>query len=265
MFALLRVEPAIRDAEQAKPLRLDQGEITFNNVGFYYHADRPILHGVSFTVPAKQKIAIVGGSGSGKSTIMKLLFRFYDVTSGRIQIDGQDIAEVAQSSLRSAISVVPQDTVLFNASIYDNIQYGNVNASADEVSEAIRMAYLDDFIAQLPKGSDTQVGERGLKLSGGEKQRVAIARAILKKPKIMVFDEATSSLDSQAEQRILAAMERVRGNYTSLVIAHRLSTIVDSDLILVLDKGVIVEQGTHQELLELGQQYAAAWRLQNSK
>ncbi|RBP49855.1 ABCB family ABC transporter ATP-binding protein/permease [Arenicella xantha] len=264
MFALLRVQPAIKDRERARPLVLGQGKISFHDVGFYYHADRQILQGVSFTVPAKQKVAIVGGSGSGKSTIMKLLFRFYDVTSGQIQIDGQNIADVTQQSLRRAISVVPQDTVLFNASIYDNIQYGNVNATAEEVNEAIRMAYLDDFIRQLPDGGDTQVGERGLKLSGGEKQRVAIARAILKKPKILVFDEATSSLDSQAEQRILAAMERVRGNYTSVVIAHRLSTIVDADLILVLDQGLIVEQGTHQELLQHGQHYAAAWRLQNS-
>jgi len=209
-------------------------------------------------------VAIVGSSGSGKSTIMKLLFRFYDVSSGEITIDRQDISKVSQQSLRQAISVVPQDTVLFNASIFENIQYGNVNACESEVWEAIRMAYLDDFIAQLPDGADTQVGERGLKLSGGEKQRVAIARAILKQPSIMVFDEATSSLDSRAEQKILQAMDRVRGNYTSLVIAHRLSTIVDSDRVFVLDNGKVVEQGTHLELLAIDGQYAALWELQNS-
>jgi ATP-binding cassette subfamily B protein len=195
---------------------------------------------------------------------MKLLFRFYDVTQGDIRIDGQNIAEVTQQSLRKCISVVPQDTVLFNASIWENIQYGNVDAFDDDVWQAISMAYLDDFIKQLPDGEKTQVGERGLKLSGGEKQRVAIARAILKKPKIMIFDEATSSLDSKAEQRILQAMERVRGDYTSVVIAHRLSTIIDADLILVLDKGQIAESGTHAQLLRQQGLYAASWTLQNS-
>jgi len=195
---------------------------------------------------------------------MKLLFRFYDVSSGQILIDGQDISAVTQQSLRSEISVVPQDTVLFNASIFENIQYGNIEACEADVWRAIEMAYLDDFIKQLPNGGDTQVGERGLKLSGGEKQRVAIARAILKDPKIMVFDEATSSLDSQAEQRILHAMERVRGAYTSVVIAHRLSTIIDSDLILVLDQGRIAEQGRHSELLLKKGLYCKAWHLQNA-
>lgn len=265
MFALLNVEPAVKDDENAPELAVSDGKIEFDDVGFSYHAERGILNDVSFTVAAKQKVAIVGSSGSGKSTIMKLLFRFYDVTSGRIKVDGQDIANVSQQSLRKAISVVPQDTVLFNASIYENIQYGDVNASEEEVWQAIRMAYLDDFIEQLPDGADTQVGERGLKLSGGEKQRVAIARAILKKPKIMIFDEATSSLDSRAEQRILQAMEGVRGDYTSVVIAHRLSTIVDSDLILVLDQGEIAEQGTHDQLFKKNGLYAAAWRLQNSE
>lgn len=264
MFALLRVDSSVQDAADAPDLRVHQGEVRFTDVAFHYHADRPILKGISFTVPARQKVAIVGGSGSGKSTIMKLLFRFYDLNAGLIQIDGQDISTVTQDSLRRAISVVPQDTVLFNTSIYENIRYGNVNASREQVWEAIRMAYLDEFIAQLPDGEHTQVGERGLKLSGGEKQRVAIARAILKQPKIMVFDEATSSLDSQSEQRILAAMRRVSGSYTSLVIAHRLSTIVDADQIIVLDQGLIIETGTHDELLAKHGAYASAWRLQNS-
>jgi len=265
MFELLNVKPGVTDVEGARALKVGAGQIEFNEVGFSYDAERQILRNVSFTVSAKTKVAIVGGSGSGKSTIMKLLFRFYDVSSGSIKIDGQNISTVTQQSLREAISVVPQETVLFNASIYQNIQYGDVNASDEEVWQAIRMAYLEDFITELPEGAQTQVGERGLKLSGGEKQRVAIARAILKKPRLMVFDEATSSLDSGAEQRILQAMEGVRGEYTSVVIAHRLSTIVDSDLILVLDKGEIAEQGRHAELLRLGGLYAAAWQLQNSE
>lgn len=264
MFALLKVESCVQDVANAPTMSVDNGAIEFNDVSFAYHPDRPILKGVSFKVAPKQKVAIVGNSGSGKSTIMKLLFRFYDVSSGNIVIDGQDSSMVSQKSLRQAISVVPQDTVLFNASIFENIQYGNVDASEEQVWAAISMAYLDDFIKQLPEGAETQVGERGLKLSGGEKQRVAIARAILKQPKIMIFDEATSSLDSRAEQRILQAMERVRGDYTSVVIAHRLSTIVDSDLILVLEKGQIAEQGTHAQLLALNGLYASAWQLQNA-
>jgi len=264
MFALLSVAPEIADPDPATELVIADGAIEFDGVGFAYHPERTILEDLSFTVSARQKVAVVGGSGSGKSTIMKLLFRFYDATSGRILIDGQEVSSVTQQSLRKAISVVPQDTVLFNASIYENIRYGDVAATDEEVWNAIRMAYLEDFIQQLPEGENTQVGERGLKLSGGEKQRVAIARAILKKPKIMVFDEATSSLDSGAEQRILQAMERVRGDYTSLVIAHRLSTIVDSDLILVLEKGRIAEQGKHADLLAEGGLYATAWKLQNS-
>ncbi|MFT6097722.1 MAG: ATP-binding cassette subfamily B protein [Arenicella sp.] len=264
MFALLKVESSVQDVANAPTMSVDNGAIEFNDVSFAYHPDRPILKGVSFKVAPKQKVAIVGNSGSGKSTIMKLLFRFYDVSSGNIVIDGQDSSMVSQKSLRQAISVVPQDTVLFNASIFENIQYGNVDASEEQVWAAISMAYLDDFIKQLPEGAETQVGERGLKLSGGEKQRVAIARAILKQPKIMIFDEATSSLDSRAEQRILQAMERVRGDYTSVVIAHRLSTIVDSDLILVLEKGQIAEQGTHSQLLVLNGLYASAWQLQNA-
>jgi len=264
MFALLKVKSSVQDVANAPAITVGSGAIEFSNVSFAYHSERPILKNVSFTAKPKQKVAIVGSSGSGKSTIMKLLFRFYDADSGSILLDGQDIALVSQQSLRRSISVVPQDTVLFNASILENIQYGNVNASEEDVWKAIRMAYLDDFIKQLPDGGETQVGERGLKLSGGEKQRVAIARAILKQPKVMIFDEATSSLDSHAEQRILLAMERVRGDYTSIVIAHRLSTIVDSDLILVLEEGQVAEQGSHVDLLALGGLYASAWELQNS-
>ena len=264
MFALLKMEPAVRDVGGSAELKVGKGAVEFDRVGFAYQANRQILKELSFTINPKQKIAIVGSSGSGKSTIMKLLFRFYDVTDGAIRIDDQNISQVTQHSLRKAIAVVPQDTVLFNTSIFDNIHYGNVNASSEQVWDAIEMAYLDDFINQLPEGAETQVGERGLKLSGGEKQRVAIARAILKKPAIMVFDEATSSLDSRAEQRILQAMEGVRGNYTSVVIAHRLSTVVDADQILVLDRGHIVEHGTHQDLLVMNGHYADLWELQNN-
>lgn len=263
MFSLLRVSPAVQDVNDAKELKVVSGRIEFSDVSFSYHEERNILKGVSFSIEPKQKVAIVGGSGSGKSTILKMLFRFYNIDEGRILIDGQNIAEVSQQSLRRAISVVPQDTVLFNATIFENIQYGNVNATEEDVWRAIRMAFLEDFIKSLPDQESTQVGERGLKLSGGEKQRVAIARAILKEPQIMIFDEATSSLDSQAEKRILQAMEAVRGDYTSVVIAHRLSTVVDADLILVLEKGQIAEQGTHTDLLALRGLYSAAWELQN--
>lgn len=265
MFALLKVQPQVADIEGATELQANEGRVEFDRVGFNYQQQRQILEDVSFVAQPRQKVAIVGSSGAGKSTIMKLLFRFYDVDSGEIRIDGQDIAKVTQHSLRRVISVVPQDTVLFNSSIFENIRYGNVSASDDEIWQAIRMAHLQEFVDQLPDGADTMVGERGLKLSGGEKQRVAIARAILKKPAIMVFDEATSSLDSHAEQRILQAMDRVRGAYTSLVIAHRLSTIVDADNILVLDGGRVVEQGTHQQLLQANGHYAALWALQNNQ
>ena len=263
MFALLKVKSSIQDVDNAPDLQVSNAQIEFRNVAFAYDSKRPILRDVSFSVAPKQKLAIVGSSGSGKSTIMKLLFRFYDVDDGQILIDGQDIASVSQYSLRKHISIVPQDTVLFNSSIFDNIQYGDVSASEDEVWQAIRMAYLDDFISSLPDKEQTLVGERGLKLSGGEKQRVAIARAILKKPSIMVFDEATSSLDSQAEQHILQAMEHVRGNYTSVVIAHRLSTVVDADRIIVLDQGKIVEEGMHKNLLQQDGRYAKLWQLQH--
>ncbi|MBX2847212.1 MAG: ABC transporter ATP-binding protein/permease [Acidiferrobacterales bacterium] len=264
MFALLRVRPAIQDIDGAPNIQLDDGEIEFRNVAFSYQEKRQILKDVSFSVAPKQKLAIVGSSGSGKSTIMKLLFRFYDVDAGNIFFDGQDISRVTQFSLRKHIAIVPQDTVLFNTSIFDNVHYGDVDASQEEVWQAIRMAYLDEFIAVLPDKEQTLVGERGLKLSGGEKQRVAIARAILKKPVIMVFDEATSSLDSQSERHILQAMDRVKGNYTSVVIAHRLSTIVDADQIVVLDQGQIVEQGQHQKLLQQDGRYAKLWQLQNN-
>lgn len=263
MFALLKVKSKIQDVENASDLNVIDGNIEFRNVAFGYHQDRQILSDLNFTVEPKQKLAIVGSSGSGKSTIMKLLFRFYDVDDGQISIDDQNIAHVTQQSLRKHISIVPQETVLFNTSIFDNIHYGDVNASEEEVWQAIRMAYLDEFIKKLPDGADTLVGERGLKLSGGEKQRVAIARAILKKPVIMVFDEATSSLDSEAERHILQAMEGVRGNYTSVVIAHRLSTVVDADRIAVLDQGQIVEQGTHKDLLQQNGRYAKLWQLQH--
>ena len=263
MFALLKVKSKIQDKNNAPNLNVSKGNIEFRNVAFGYHQERQILSDVSFTVQSKQKLAIVGSSGSGKSTIMKLLFRFYDVDSGQINIDGQNIAHVTQQSLRKHISIVPQDTVLFNTSIFENIHYGDVNASEEEVWQAIRMAYLNDFIEKLPEGANTLVGERGLKLSGGEKQRVAIARAILKKPAIMVFDEATSSLDSQAERHILKAMESVRGNYTSVVIAHRLSTVVDADRIIVLDQGRIVEHGTHESLLQQDHRYAKLWNIQH--
>ena len=224
-----------------------------------------MLHDVSFAVPAGRKVAIVGGSGAGKSTILKLLFRFYDATAGRIVIDGQDITGVTQHSLRGAIGVVPQDTVLFNTTLIENIRYGRVDASDADVERAIAMAHLEPFIAELPKGGDTLVGERGLKLSGGEKQRVAIARAILKNPPIMVFDEATSSLDSKSEQGILDNIREIARNQTSLVVAHRLSTVVDADRIVVLDKGRVVEQGSHSELLLKGGKYAELWQLQQQE
>jgi len=289
MFALLAQRPSIADAADARPLAVHQGAIRFEGVSFGYGSDdssetpvaepvpetggsgesesgqRIILRDVSFEVPAKSKVAIVGSSGAGKSTLLKLLFRFYDPDRGRILIDGQDIRGVTQFSLRSAIGVVPQDTVLFNTSIFDNIRYGRVKASDEEVWQAIRMAHLDDFIRQLPRGAETLVGERGLKLSGGEKQRVAIARAILKRPPIMVFDEATSSLDSKAEQSILQAIREIASQHTSLVIAHRLSTIVDADNIIVLEQGQIVEQGNHQALLASGGRYAQLWTIQQRR
>mgnify|MGYP000616258893 CR=1 FL=1 len=262
MFSILDVKPAIQDRPDAAALVVEQGAIEFRDVHFSYIPDREILKGVSFTVAPQQKVAIVGASGAGKSTLFKLLFRFYDVDSGSILLDGQDIRDVGQDSLRRAIGVVPQDTVLFNQSILENVRYGRVGATDEEVMQAIRHAQLDGFVAQLPEGVHTTVGERGLKLSGGEKQRVAIARAILKHPPIMVFDEATSSLDSHAEQGILSALKEISREQTTLVIAHRLSTVVDADQILVMEQGRIVEQGDHPSLVAAGGHYASLWRMQ---
>ncbi len=262
MFGLLKQEPAIKDLPDAKTLQITTGEIQFESLQFGYSNDRPILKGVSFTVPAKQKVAVVGSSGAGKSTLLKLLFRFYDLKSGKILIDDQDISGVTQHSLRKVIGVVPQDTVLFNASIIENIRYGKVDASDDDVQSAIRLAHLDTFIESLPKKGETLVGERGLKLSGGEKQRVAIARTILKNPAIIVFDEATSSLDSHSEKKIMAAIDDVSREHTSLVIAHRLSTVVNADKILVMEGGKVVEEGAHEALLAADGVYAGLWQAQ---
>src|ERR1700726_2455722 len=252
MFAILSRNPEIRDAEDARPLEIKRGTIRFENVRFAYEPDRQILKGLSFEVPAGHTVAVVGPSGAGKSTLSRLLFRFYDVTGGRISIDGQDIRDVTQKSLRSAIGMVPQDTVLFNDTIRYNIPYGRWEATDAEVEEAARNAQIDNFIRIAPKGYETEVGERGLKLSGGEKQRVAIARTILKGPPILLLDEATSALDSHTERDIQDELDRVARGLTTLVIAHRLSTIVCADMILVLDHGAIVERGTHQELLAQG-------------
>ena len=262
MFDLLRAEREVRDPDGAPPLATEGGEVRFEGVGFGYDARRPILKDVSFTVPAGRTVAIVGPSGAGKSTISRLLFRFYDVNSGRILIDGQDLRSVQQKSVRAAIGIVPQDTVLFNDTIRYNIAYGRPEASEAEVREAARLARIDEFIAALPDGYDTMVGERGLKLSGGEKQRVAIARTILKNPTILLFDEATSALDSRTEQEIQANLRDLSRGRTTLVIAHRLSTVVDADEIVVLDHGRIVERGSHADLLIRGGMYAEMWARQ---
>jgi len=265
MFKLLENKPEIQDAPNARPLNIGESGIRFDKVNFHYQPERPILFDVSFEVPAGHKIAIVGASGAGKSTIARLLFRFYEATDGSIAINGQDIRSVTQASLRAAIGIVPQDTVLFNDTIYYNIAYARTQVSQAEVIEAAQLANIHTFIESLPKGYDTVVGERGLKLSGGEKQRVAIARAILKKPKILIFDEATSSLDSKSEQLIQAALSKVAANHTTLVIAHRLSTIVDAEQILVMEHGRIIERGTHIHLLNLGGVYAHLWALQQQE
>ena len=262
MFALLNEPAEIVDRPGAKPLRVTKGEIKFENVSFAYDPERPILKRVNFAVPAGKMVAIVGPSGAGKSTISRILFRFYELTGGRVLIDGQNIRDVTQASLRAAIGMVPQDTVLFNDTIEYNIRYGKPDASPAEVREAARLAQIDDFIMTLPQGYEALVGERGLKLSGGEKQRVAIARTILKAPPILMLDEATSALDSHTEREIQDALERVARERTSLVIAHRLSTVVHADNILVLDRGEIVEQGTHPELLAKGGLYASLWARQ---
>ncbi len=265
MFELLAVRPSVVDQEGAQVLRVARGEIRFEAVGFAYSEERPILRDVSFTVAPGEKVAVVGPSGAGKSTLVKLLFRFYDPVSGSIRIDGQDIGGVTQASLRQVIGIVPQDTVLFNDSLFENVRYGKPDASDEEVGAAIRLAHLDAFITSLPEGPDTLVGERGLKLSGGEKQRVAIARTLLKRPPILVFDEATSSLDSKSERAILAALREISTDHTSLVIAHRLSTIIDADRILVLQDGRVVEQGKHRELLEHNGHYAELWQAQQKQ
>ncbi|MGH6866973.1 MAG: ABCB family ABC transporter ATP-binding protein/permease [Methyloceanibacter sp.] len=262
MFALLDEKPEIVDCPGAKPLRVDQGQIRFEDVSFAYEPGRPILRNISFVVPPGKMVAIVGPSGAGKSTISRLLFRFYDISKGEILIDGQNIEDVTQTSLRSAIGMVPQDTVLFNDTIEYNIRYGRPEATVAELREAARMAQIHEFIMTLPQGYNSLVGERGLKLSGGEKQRVAIARTILKSPPILTLDEATSALDSHTEKEIQDALERVARDRTSLVIAHRLSTVIYADNIIVLDRGAIVEQGTHPELLAKGGLYASLWTRQ---
>ena len=265
MFRLLHEEAEIKDADDARELVVGDGRIRFEHVSFHYDSNRAILHDVDFEVPPGQKYAVVGASGAGKSTLARLLFRFYDVSNGRVLINGQDIREVTQKSLRAAIGIVPQDTVLFNDSIYYNIAYGHPDAQPEDVIRAAKLAHIHEFIHSLPDGYESIVGERGLKLSGGEKQRVAIARTILKNPKILIFDEATSSLDSRSEQAILEAMREVAADHTSLVIAHRLSTIIDADRIMVMDQGRIVETGTHAELLQQQGIYAHLWKLQQEE
>ncbi|WP_082494294.1 MULTISPECIES: ABC transporter ATP-binding protein/permease [unclassified Methylobacterium] len=262
MFQILHRNPEIADRPNAPALKAGPGVVRFEDVHFAYHADRPILRGVSFTVPAGRTVAIVGPSGAGKSTLSRLLFRFYEPQGGRITIDGQDIADVQQASLRAVIGMVPQDTVLFNDTIGYNIRYGQWDASDAAVRAAAGLAQIDRFVSSLPEGYDTPVGERGLKLSGGEKQRVAIARTILKGPPILVLDEATSALDSFTEREIQDALDTISKGRTTLVIAHRLSTVVNADEILVLDKGVIVERGSHDVLLDEGGVYAAMWNRQ---
>jgi ATP-binding cassette subfamily B protein len=265
MFGLLDQKPEVTDRPDAVPLKVAGGAIVFDDVHFAYDPARPILKGFTLTVGPGEHIALVGPSGSGKSTVTRLLFRFYDVTGGAIRIDGQDIRDVTQESLRAAIGVVPQDTVLFNDTIYYNIAYGRPGASRAEVEAAARAARIHDFILSLPEGYDTQVGERGLKLSGGEKQRVGIARTLLKNPPILLLDEATSALDTQTERDIQAALDVAAEGRTVITIAHRLSTIADADRIIVLEAGRIVEQGRHAVLLAQGGRYAAMWARQSAE
>ncbi len=265
LFGLMQVRPGVQQQAGAVPLVQPKPGVEFSHVGFAYNPEREILHDVSFTIAPGEKVAVVGASGSGKSTLVKLLFRFYDCTHGVIRVGGHDIRELDLLSLRRAIGIVPQDTVLFNDSIINNVRYGRPDASDADVQEAIRLAHLDAFIARLPEGGDTLVGERGLKLSGGEKQRVAIARTILKNPAILVFDEATSALDSKTERSILEALREVARGHTSLVIAHRLSTVVDADRIIVLEQGRIIESGAHTQLLEKQGVYATMWHTQQQE
>ena len=262
MFGLLDVRAEIADKPGAPALKVAGGEIVFDKVDFHYEKSRPILHEVSFRVAPGNTVAIVGSSGAGKSTVSRILYRFYDVASGSVRIDGQDIRDVTQASLRAAIGVVPQDTVLFNDTIYYNIAYGRPGASREDVERAAHLARIHDFIMALPQGYDSTVGERGLKLSGGEKQRVAIARTILKDPHILLFDEATSALDTRTEQEIQRSLEEVSRGRTTLVIAHRLSTIINADEIVVLDRGRVAERGRHSELLARDGLYADMWRRQ---
>ncbi|MGI4752465.1 MAG: ABCB family ABC transporter ATP-binding protein/permease [Janthinobacterium lividum] len=265
MFNLLDIPEEVEDAKDAKELTISKGEVAFKEVNFAYNQERPILHNISFTIDSGKTLAIVGSSGAGKSTISRLLFRFYDINNGSITIDGQDIRGVTQSSLRKAIGIVPQDTVLFNDTIYYNIAYGDNSASYDEVIAASKNAHIHEFITSLPEGYKTQVGERGLKLSGGEKQRIAIARTLLKNPSIYVFDEATSSLDTKTEKLIQASLKEISEHYTTLIIAHRLSTIIDADEIIVLDNGYIVERGNHKTLLKQKGYYAELWYKQQEE
>ena len=263
LFGLLEKPVKVEDRPGAPELQIREGAVRFEDVHFRYHPERPIVEGVTIAIPAGHKVAVVGPSGAGKSTLARLLFRFYDVDRGRITIDDQDIREVTQDSLRRAIGVVPQDTVLFNDSIGYNIAYGRPDATPEEIREAVRLAHLEDFIARLPRGLDTLVGERGLKVSGGEKQRIAIARMLLKDPQILVFDEATSSLDSGSEKAILTALNEVAARRTTLVIAHRLSTVMDADHIVVMDNGRVIEQGTHEALLARDGTYRRLWQHQH--
>ena len=265
MLHLLEVSPSVNDKPEAEPLKHSAGNIEFSDVSFSYQTDRKILSNVSFSIKSGETVAVVGASGAGKSTLVKLLFRFYDLNGGKITIGGEDISDVSKKSLRQSIGIVPQDTVLFNDSLFENVRYGRPGASDEDVSQAIQLAHLDGFIRQLPEGHHTKVGERGLKLSGGEKQRVAIARTILKRSPILIFDEATSSLDSKSEQAILKALKEVSQGHTSLVIAHRLSTIIDADKIVVLDQGSVVEQGSHEQLLSHGERYAELWFAQQKE
>jgi len=266
MFGLLEKNREVADLPTAQPLRLERPpEVRFEQVHFAYEPDRPILHGISLTIPAGKTVAVVGPSGSGKSTLARLLFRFYDVQQGAIRIDGHELRQLTQDSVRQAIGIVPQDTVLFNDTVYYNIAYGNTHASREQVEEAAKSARIHGFIASTPLGYDTMVGERGLKLSGGEKQRVAIARTLLKNPHVLIFDEATSALDSSNERAIQAELREAAHNKTTLVIAHRLSTVVDAHEIVVLDAGHIVERGTHAQLLLAEGRYAQMWALQQSQ